>query len=739
MQMKKLLILAAAFLFTTVAIAQTKFDFYLAEKQQAFAQKLTDGSEMIEVLVKGNVKAIKQLVQANNGVFKYSYGNIAAIKIPVSSLPAFYYSRDVVRMEGKPPHMHPCNDTMRTKAHVVECQMGQAPLTQPYKGKGIVIGMIDTGIDFTHPDLQDSAHKSRVQYLWDMNQPIGPLTPTPYGYGVSWSKAMIDTALAKGNPATLKTMDSAAGLESGHGSHVSGVATSDGLANGTCIGVAPQADIMMVAYNFTVQTNNEMTDAVNYLYTKADSLGEPCVINASLGDYDGSHDGQDLQALMIDSMITAKAGRVFVASAGNASNIPYHVGYTQTAGDTSFSWFAYTPANGGTVYFDAWADTATAKNLQFSVGVDNIKPFTFISQTAFSAISANLGKIIYDTLKNSHGNRIGIVETYTYTQGKAYSVSVQIKPDSTSYYWRFTTTGNGRVDCWYPDPTPIVDTGLPNVSVFPAIKNYKMPDTLSTLCSSYQCSNNVITVGVFHNRNTFRNYDSTLTALYDSTVIEGSLSYYSGVGPTRDGRMKPDITAPGDFCMSVIPTVFQNYLITTTPTHTDYGGWHYYDGGTSTASPAVAGVAALYLQRFPTSTNLQVKEAITYCSDQDTFTGVTPNYQWGYGKVDAFKALTGCELAVNNIPSVPTSSLFAYPNPTNGGTTIGYDFSTMNEYCTATIDVYDVFGKKIKTLELKNNKGTVQLNSGELSSGMYFYTLMVDGQRLKTEKLIVEK
>jgi hypothetical protein len=53
--------------------------------------------------------------------------------------------------------------------------------------------------------------------------------------------------------------------------------------------------------------------------------------------------------------------------------------------------------------------------------------------------------------------------------------------------------------------------------------------------------------------------------------------------------------------------------------------------------------------------------------------------------------------------------------------------------------VYDVFGKKIKSLELKNNKGTLQLNSGELSSGMYFYTLMVDGQRLKTEKLIVEK
>ena len=736
--MKRLLTIAAALFITAAGISQSKLDFYLAQKQQDFAQKVIDGNEMVEVLVKGNIKGIQQLVVANHGVFKYAYGGIAAITIPVSALPAFKYSRDVVRMEGKPPHMHVCNDTMRARTHTVECQMGQAPLTHPYKGKGIVIGMIDTGIDFLHPDFRDSAGKSRVQFEWDMNQDTNHVfTPMPFGYGQAWNKTQIDTAIAHNDSASLANMNESSHLEYGHGSHVSGVATANGLANGTCIGVAPEADIMMVAFNFNVQTAHEMTDAVNYLYTQADVLGEPCVINASLGDYDGSHDGQDLQALIIDSMITAKPGRVFVAASGNGSGIPYHAGYN-LAGDTEFSWFAYNASN-GIISFDAWTDTATGKNIQFSVGVDNIKTFTFINQTAFSSISSNLGVLYTDTIKNGAGNRIGIVTTYNDRQGSAYSVTVQIRPDSTNYYWRFTATGNGKLDCYYADPTPIVDTGLPSAAVFPAIKNYKMPDTLSTLCSSFQCSNNVITTGCYHNRATFINYDTTMTTLYPPSVLDGSLANYSGVGPTRDGRMKPDITSPGDFCMSVLPTTLQQLYIKYAPQNTDIGAWHFFDGGTSTASPGVAGIAALYLEEYPSATNIEVKNAIIYCSDQDSFTGVTPNYQWGYGKVDAFKALTGCSLAVHNLPPLPTTELYAYPNPAKGGVTIGYDFSNENEYCTAHIDFYDVLGKKVKTVQLKNNKGRLSLPPGEINSGMYFYTLMVDDKRMQTEKLIIEQ
>src|ERR1700722_12281483 len=162
--MKKIAVLFTIMLASFAAMSQapTKFDMYLAQKQAALLQNRIDGSVVIEVLVQGNIEGIKELVQKSKGIFKYSYGNIAAIRIPLSSLSAFYLSKSVIRMESAPPHMKPCNDTMRMHAHIVEAQMGMAPLTQPYKGKGVVIGMIDTGIDFVHPDFRDSTDKSRI-------------------------------------------------------------------------------------------------------------------------------------------------------------------------------------------------------------------------------------------------------------------------------------------------------------------------------------------------------------------------------------------------------------------------------------------------------------------------------------------------------------------------------------------------------------------------------------------------
>jgi subtilisin family serine protease len=616
--------------------------------------------------------------------------------------------------------------------------MGQAPLTQPYKGKGVIVGMIDTGIDFTHPDFLDSVGKSRILSYWDMTKgDSDKFTPLPYNYGHAWQKSDLDTALAHNIPAVINSMDSACTLEYGHGTHVSGVATSNGRANGLCIGAAPEADIMMVAYNFSNQSATEMTDAVSYIYNQADVYGEPCVINASLGDYDGSHDGQDLQAVMIDSMITAKPGRVLVAASGNGSNIPYHVGYTVTPGDTSFTWFAYYPSNGG-IYFDAWADTNSFRNIKYSIGADRVKPFSYISGTPYSTVLKNMGVIQYDTLRNKAGDQIGTIEIYTERQGSTFSLQVQINPDSASYYWRLMTTGSGKIDCWYPDPTPMVDTGLPSPSVFPEIKNYKMPDTISTLCSSFQCSSNVITVGDYINRRCYYDYDTSYYCLFGSNVIEGLLTNYSGVGPTRDGRIKPDITSPGDICMSALPTPFKANSILSDTMGIDQGGWHHYDGGTSTASPGTAGAAALYLEMHPNATNIEVRNAIIYCSDQDAFTGTTPNNSYGFGKVDAFKALTGCALSVPAI-TAPNTALLAYPNPASNGTTIEYDFESMNEYCTASILIIDVMGRQLMNVELKNNKGNVSVPTNTLASGEYFYSLMVDGRIVHTEKLLVTK
>lgn len=726
---------------------QSKFDLYLFQKYGAVMHHTIDGSQVIEVLVKGSIENIKKITAQNGGVFKYSYGNIAAIRIPLSALDAFYTSPYIIRMEGAPPHMRVCNDTMRIHSHIVEVQMGQSPLPQAYKGKGIVIGMIDSGIDFVHPDFRDSTGKSRILAYWDMTKPANQFTPFPYGYGQEWDKPTLDTAIADSIPAVIASMDSASGLEYGHGTHVSGVATANGRANGLSIGAAPEASIMAVAYNFSNQSNNEMTDAVSFIFNKATAMGMPCVINASLGDYDGSHDGLDLQAQMIDSMILAQPGRVLVAASGNESNIPYHVGYTLTAGDTNFTWFAPYSYNGNIIYYDVWADSNKFKNVQYAFGADRINPFSAIENTKFYSVANALNDTIKDTIKNTSGNIIGIVYSYLSLVGSTYELQVNITPDSlqtgkanndSSYYWRFITTGTGRVDAWYPDPTPIVNSGLPLPGKFPPIKNYKMPDTVSTLCSSFQCSPHVITVGDYYNRKSYIDYDTVSQTLYGNNVTEGQLTYYSGSGPTRDGRFKPDIVSPGDFCMSVLASPLRQLYITHIPQNVDIGGWHDYDGGTSTASPGAAGIAALYLQAFPTATADEVRNALMNCADQDSFTGVIPNNHYGYGKVDAFKAITGCPLSVTEIKA-PTATLFAYPNPMKDGTVIDYDFSNTGEYCTAAIVFYDVMGRELKSMEVKTPKGTLSFSADGMASNIYFYSLVVDNKVLNTQKLEVVK
>jgi hypothetical protein len=160
------------------------------------------------------------------------------------------------------------------------------------------------------------------------------------------------------------------------------------------------------------------------------------------------------------------------------------------------------------------------------------------------------------------------------------------------------------------------------------------------------------------------------------------------------------------------------------------------------ASPMVASAAALYLCKYPGAADSNVWRCLIDNAYNDKFTGPPsqlPNYNWGYGKLSAFDALINCGPTGMPVVYSPvnTFSLSAYPNPYSVNTLITYNFSSIKSYSTASIVVFDMLGNMVKTINLNNSQGYVNMDRSKLAQGMYFYSLVVDGSRLKTAKLEV--
>jgi subtilisin family serine protease len=236
---------------------------------------------------------------------------------------------------------------------------------------------------------------------------------------------------------------------------------------------------------------------------------------------------------------------------------------------------------------------------------------------------------------------ISPVEFYAEEVNGNYHIEmVMLNPDSADYYFRFETTGAGEYDLWsgaWLGGSDIVSTDLPSPGDFPAIVNYHYPDTLSTIVSSWTCSPLVVTVGNFKNQYDYIDSEGEPYVLTGGPA--GKLSVNSSKGPNRTGHIKPDVSATGDGIMSACPLWLSASLIVSNPSMLAEGGQHVRNGGTSMASPVIAGIAALYLEKCPTSTYQDFLDDLYEFTYEDLFTDETPNYAYGYGKVDAFRLL----------------------------------------------------------------------------------------------------
>jgi subtilisin family serine protease len=547
----------------------------------------------------------------------------------------------IQRIYIEPIGQQTMNDSSRFKHFVNEVHAGQN-MDFGFTGKGVIIGYVDTGLDYNHLDFKDSLGNTRVLRYWDQIAPVNFRTPDKYGYGQAFTNDDINAGI---NPSYAN---------GSHGTTVTGCGSGNAMANGRQKGMAPESAIVVVRSNFNAPSwTLTVAEAVDYIFCVADTFNMPAVVNLSLGTYLGSHDGRDPAGLYIDSLLNDKEGRIVVCSAGNSGSwAPYHVQKEMSA-DTNFVWMIPNAAlgyGGPGVYMDLWANADDIGSMNFAFGADAPGP-VYRGNTDYHQVNFNQPNIQYDTIWGSNGP-IGYVLFIEQLVGPNYNLQAIVYTDSLLYRIRFLATGSGKIDMWSSAQIggSNFSTTIPDVNLYPEFAFYMMPDTEQSIVSSWACSEQVITVGNIHNRKNYIASNNTVFPTNGGLVPAGVLVANSSKGPNRLDAIKPDIVASGDMSLSA-----RVLNVTYAANQLDIGAMHVRNGGTSMASPVVAGIAGLYLEKCPFSTWEDFKTHLLAGAFTDNFTGPNlPNNAYGYGKAHALNTLLQTEFE----PEIVGSDLF---------------------------------------------------------------------------------
>ncbi|MDG2331458.1 MAG: S8 family serine peptidase [Flavobacteriales bacterium] len=601
-----------------------------------------DDEQTVTIFIRGDVELIQDYLNPFNRKIKGQLKNLILAEISISEIKFLAQQPFIEGFEFEWGHKKLLGDSILIKNRALAAHSGQFPLPKSYKGKDVIAGLIDTGIALEHMDFRNTDSSTRILNIWDQNLPYdASLTPV-YGYGQAFDSSHI-------NAGTCVHYDA-----NGHGSGVAGIMSGNGTHSNKYTGIAPESDIIAVALDFSGANLTASVDAFKYIYDLSETYNKSCVINASYGDYLGSHDGLDATALFLDSLLNEKSGRLFVAAAGNSGAFgPYHLRHSVTGTDTNFTWFQpnFASTASPTVFLDIWADTSNMSNLNFSIGADHNVSFAHGGHLNFRNIVADglVGTTVMDSIM-SGGNKLADVSIYTELRGGQYNLQVLLPSiDSTNFNYSLISSGEGSFDLWSLEVfgvavgsdviwySNMINTGLPAVGTWPEMSNYVLPDSAQSVVSGFQCHENVVTVGDYIQASGYTDFLGDWQACDELT---DSIASHSSRGPNRLNLIKPDVTATGRWLLGSLPVAksiivqggAQAYKLSQT-------GFHLKRSGTSFSAPCVAGIGALLLEKCPSITQQDFLALLQNTSFEDGFTGTTPNNQWGYGKPDAFALL----------------------------------------------------------------------------------------------------
>ena len=366
-------------------------------------------------------------------------GNIATGSIKISDLEALDQVDELDRAEAAIRLQTSLDLSMpETRANLVHA--GPPGM----RGSGIVVGIVDSGVDFTHGNFRDSSGNTRILRIWDQNlsPQVGENNPSGFSYGVEWDDAAINAALGTPNPFnSVRHQD-----VSTHGTHVAGIAVGDGSMPGngepadTYIGVAPEADIVAVG---TDLSSAGIIDGVNYVFRVADTLGRPAVVNLSLGSVIGPHDGTSNFEQGITNLITGQ-GKVVVAASGNeASDNARASGTVNVTTPTTLNINVPNGRN-ARVVLDLWYDGADVFGVNLTDPGGNSTGNVAVGSNFNGPLGGNPTAVFHENNDPNNGDKRIVV----IMEGGGGNV--------TNGVWQLqltgVTVGTGRFDTWINNP-----------------------------------------------------------------------------------------------------------------------------------------------------------------------------------------------------------------------------------------------------------------------------------------------
>lgn len=517
---------------------------------------------------------------------------------------------------------------------------------QGLKGNGVVVAVIDSGIDVLHESFQDSSGNTRILALWDQTfrydstsgiavdkngaalagtgiptdedgnvlSVASNRTPSAHttmagnavdpglaamDFGVEFTRAQIDTALTKhrnnGQAIPISLRDDPESHN--HGTHVAGIAAGDGSQSGNCrgentfVGVAPEADLIIIKIGFTNDRVQDVSAATEYALVKARTAGLPVSINLSLGSNFGAHNGFDDGAEEVKNLLTGSQGEVIVYAAGNERNDATHMAASISVGNTfSFDFFV----NRGVSVSNFWMSFPFISDFEYTLLLPQPSSGPRSTVPAIDITDENV------VTNNGHSFNPSIKLGNLGDPDSHASLSiVNSAPGGfvAAGIWRMTINNKSAFDLnlhiWSAKNTTnfIIPASLPASTQNPNQPENWLKATLGTTAMGSE----VLAVGAYDIGS-----GSPVIAPFSSQG-PAPLGLDAGLYPAGSPQ-KPDIAAPGVGITSAKAEAFDCFLMCECCVN------NYLDmQGTSQAAPHIAGVAALMLQADPTLTHTQIK------------------------------------------------------------------------------------------------------------------------------------